>query len=135
MQQGDDWVIPSEAGGLDNILAAVSNIAGKLDRLPLDEIGANLNAHAALRLRRHDQHQELANRANCRAEPGVRAAAGHHAGLQDAAVTRAERVFGSLDRSYGNNSRYPAGAGAGDGAGGRHGTVDPAAGRFPGPAS
>ncbi|UPG72061.1 MlaD family protein [Roseomonas gilardii subsp. gilardii] len=45
--QGEEIVLPSIGGGTDNIMAAVSNIAGKLDRFPIEEIGRNLNGALA----------------------------------------------------------------------------------------
>jgi paraquat-inducible protein B len=41
--QDDTVVLPSLGGDSDDIMATVSAIAGKLERLPLDEIGQNLN--------------------------------------------------------------------------------------------
>ncbi|MBN8928345.1 MAG: hypothetical protein BGO51_24085 [Rhodospirillales bacterium 69-11] len=40
--QGDTFVLPSEAGDIDSITRSVSDIAGKLNRLPLDKIGDSL---------------------------------------------------------------------------------------------
>jgi paraquat-inducible protein B len=45
--EGDRMFVPSQAGGLDNIMASVSDIAGKLDKIPLDEIGDHLNGAMA----------------------------------------------------------------------------------------
>jgi paraquat-inducible protein B len=42
-QEGDTLVMPSQGGGLDNITTSLSDIATKLDRIPFDEIGKNLN--------------------------------------------------------------------------------------------
>ncbi len=42
-QEGDALVMPSQGGGLDNITSSLSDIATKLDRIPFDEIGRNLN--------------------------------------------------------------------------------------------
>ena len=39
--------VPSQAGGLDNITASLSDIAGKLDKIPLEEIGDHLNGTLA----------------------------------------------------------------------------------------
>jgi paraquat-inducible protein B len=36
-------VIPSEAGGLDNAIANLTDISGKLDKIPFQKIGDNLN--------------------------------------------------------------------------------------------
>jgi len=40
-------VLPSQGGGLDNITASLSDIATKLDAIPFDQIGKNLNAALA----------------------------------------------------------------------------------------
>jgi paraquat-inducible protein B len=42
-EEGDALVLPSQAGGLDGITAAVADIATKLDRIPFEDIGNNLN--------------------------------------------------------------------------------------------
>jgi paraquat-inducible protein B len=41
--EGDALVMPSAAGGLDNTLANLSDISGKLDKIPFQQIGENLN--------------------------------------------------------------------------------------------
>jgi paraquat-inducible protein B len=45
--EGSLLVIPSQGGGLDNITASVSDIVTKLDKIPFDEIGRNLNGTLA----------------------------------------------------------------------------------------
>jgi paraquat-inducible protein B len=42
-QEGDALVLPSQAGGIDGITTAVADIAQKLDRIPFEQIGNNLN--------------------------------------------------------------------------------------------
>jgi paraquat-inducible protein B len=42
-QEGDALVLPSQAGGLDGITTAMADIAAKLDRIPFEDIGNNLN--------------------------------------------------------------------------------------------
>ncbi len=42
-REGDTMVMPSQNGGIDNITASLSDIATKLDHIPFDEIGKNLN--------------------------------------------------------------------------------------------
>ncbi len=42
--EGEALVMPSQGGGLDNITTSLSDISSKLDRIPFDEIGRNLNA-------------------------------------------------------------------------------------------
>ena len=45
--EGDAIVMPSQGGGLDNITSSLSNVATKLEKIPFDEIGRNLNATLA----------------------------------------------------------------------------------------
>jgi paraquat-inducible protein B len=42
-QEGDALVVPSATGGLDNVIANLSDISGKIDKMPLQQIGDNLN--------------------------------------------------------------------------------------------
>jgi len=41
--EGAALVLPSQAGGLDGITTAMADIAAKLDRVPFEEIGKNMN--------------------------------------------------------------------------------------------
>jgi paraquat-inducible protein B len=41
--EGDALLMPSQGGGLDNIESSLSDIATKIDAIPFDEIGKNLN--------------------------------------------------------------------------------------------
>ncbi|MBC7800645.1 MAG: MCE family protein [Gemmatimonadaceae bacterium] len=102
---GDDVIIPSQSGGLDNILTAVSDIAGKLDRLPLEEIGQNLNGTLRSTSGAMASIDALVTKTDAGLTPTLRRLPEITAGLQDA-VTRATRAFGSLDASYGNNSQF-----------------------------
>ena len=43
-REGDAFVLPSQSNDLDNIMASVSDIASKLDKLPFKKIGDNFNA-------------------------------------------------------------------------------------------
>ena len=103
VHQGEDWIIPSQSGGLDNILAAVSNLSGKLDRLPLEEIGANLNNTLRSASGAMGSLQELANGANRGLSPAFARLPAIVTGLENA-VTGAQRVLTSIDRGYGSNS-------------------------------
>ncbi len=46
-REGDALVMPSQGGGVDNIMSSLSDIATKLDRIPFDDIGRNLDATLA----------------------------------------------------------------------------------------
>lgn len=106
LQQMDgDLVIPSYGGGLDNILTAVSDIASKLDRLPLDEIGANLNATLRSATGAMGSVQELVRKTDTGLSPVLSRLPAVMASLQDA-VSRAGKTFGSLDSSYGKDSQF-----------------------------
>ena len=96
---------PARAAGFDNILSAVSNIASKLDRLPLDEIGANLNGTLRSASGAMASVQELAKRAEGGLSPVLARLPALMTSLQDA-VAKAGRTFGSLDTSYGKDSQF-----------------------------
>lgn len=104
-QVGPDLIIPSQGGSLDNILTAVSDIAGKLDRLPLDQIGQGLNQVLRSASGAMTNIGDLAKKADAGLAPTLRRLPELTASLQDA-VGRAGRVFGSLDNSYGYNSQF-----------------------------
>jgi len=42
-REGDALVLPSHSGGLDNAVASLTDISAKLDKIPFDKIGDNLN--------------------------------------------------------------------------------------------
>jgi paraquat-inducible protein B len=42
-QEGDALVLPSHAGGIGGIITAMADITAKLDRIPFEEMGNNLN--------------------------------------------------------------------------------------------
>lgn len=103
VRKGDDWIVPSEGGGLDNILSSASSIANKLDRLPLDEIGANLNRTLRSASTAMASVGDLASQANRGLSPAFARLPAITASLEQA-VSRADRVLTSLDRGYGKDS-------------------------------
>ena len=103
-QVGKDLVIPSQGGGLDNIVQALSDMAGKLDRLPLDQIGQNLNNTLRSASGTMTSVDALVKRTDAGLSPLLKSLPGITAALQDT-VARAGRTFGSLDNSYGANSQ------------------------------
>ena len=103
--EGDVAVLPSTGGGLDSILSSISNIATKLDRLPLDEIGANLNGTLRSASGALGSFDALAKKAEVGLSPVLARLPAVVAALQDAAV-RAGRTFGSIDASYGRDSQF-----------------------------
>jgi paraquat-inducible protein B len=42
-REGDAYVLPSQEGGLDSTVASLADISAKLDKIPFDQIGNNLN--------------------------------------------------------------------------------------------
>lgn len=42
--EGNAVVLPGETGGLENVTTALGHVAGKLEQIPFDEIGKNLDA-------------------------------------------------------------------------------------------
>ena len=103
--EGKELVLPSTGGGFDNILAALGDVAGKLDRLPLDQIGQSLNGALQSASGAMASVQDLVRKTDAGLTPALRRLPEITAGLQDA-VARAGRTFGSLDASYGNNSQF-----------------------------
>ena len=103
--RGSDVILPSRSGGLNNILVAAEDIAGKLGRLPLDEIGQNLNGALRSASGAMASVQDLVKRTDAGLAPALRRLPEITAGLQEA-VAKAGRAFGSLDASYGNNSQF-----------------------------
>ncbi len=105
VEANGELVIPSQGGGLDNILSAVSDMAGKLDRLPLEQIGQNLNTTLRAAAGAMGSVQDLVKKADTGVTPLFRQLPQITAALQDA-VVKAGRTFGSIDTSYGSNSQF-----------------------------
>ena len=104
-KEGEMYVIPSTGGGFDNILASVSSIAAKLERLPLDEIVTNLNGTLRSTSGAMSSLQELAHKADQGLSPVLSKLPAVVTALQDA-VIKAGRTLGSLDSSYGRDSQF-----------------------------
>lgn len=105
VQIGEDLILPSRGGGLDNILVAASDIASKLSRLPLEEIADNLNGTLRSASGTMSSVQDLVRSTEAGLTPTLRRLPEITAGLQDA-VAKASRAFGSLDSGYGSNSQF-----------------------------
>ena len=103
--EGDVAVIPSASGGLDNILASLTSISNKLERVPLDEIGANLNNTLRSASGALTSVQNLASKAESGLSPAFQRLPAVMTALQDA-TTRATRTFGSLETGYGRESEF-----------------------------
>ena len=105
VRDGEDWVLPSLGGGLDNILTAASDIAAKIDRLPVEQIAGNLNATLRSTAGAMGGVQRLVEKADAGLTPAFKTLPAIVTALQDA-VVRAGRTFGSLEASYGSNSQF-----------------------------
>ncbi len=102
---GKDMVLPSHGGGLGNILASVGDIANKLDRLPLDEIGQSLNGALRSASGAMTSVQDLVKKTDAGLTPTLKRLPEITTGLQEA-VAKAGRTFGSIDATYGSNSQF-----------------------------
>lgn len=102
-REGDAIVLPTQAGGLDNILAAAGDIAAKLDALPLDRIGQNLNETLVQAAGALGSVQALSRDLNQTLSPTLRRLPDLASGLQDT-LARANRTIASFEGSYGRNS-------------------------------
>ncbi len=118
---GDRYVIPTLANGSDDIMASASAILAKLNAVPFEQIGQNLNGTlkavndianghelrdslASLRATMEQAH-ELVTKLNTDAGPALQRLPTIAAQLEDAA-RRANRLIGSLDNGYGGSSTF-----------------------------
>jgi paraquat-inducible protein B len=105
VQEGAFYVIPSAGGGLDTILSSVSDIAAKLNRVPIDEIGSNLNSALRSANGAMGSVQELVRKTDTGLSPVLARLPALMTSLQDA-VAKTGRAVGSLDASYGKDSQF-----------------------------
>jgi len=98
-------VLPSLGGGLDNILAAVSGISAKLDRLPIEQIASNLNVTLRSAAGAMGSIQELVRKTDAGLTPALKRLPEIAQALQEASV-RAGRTFASIEGSYGQSSQF-----------------------------
>jgi paraquat-inducible protein B len=120
VQNGEN-VMPDQPADLENIQHNLGNISRKLDRIPFDQIGQNLNRvlegadhivnGADLRSSLHDlsatlaQARDLVRKANAGAGPALQRLPKISQDLQDT-VERASRLVGSLNQGAGGNSEF-----------------------------
>jgi len=118
---GGVLVLPVVPGGLDSITANAGEILRKIDALPLEAIGQNLNeALAGVRTITAGPEtkqslkalaetlasvQELVRKADAGAGPALKRLPDIAQGLQ-ALVDRAGKLLGSADTGYGENSQF-----------------------------
>ncbi|MFT8246695.1 intermembrane transport protein PqiB [Roseomonas sp. BN140053] len=117
--QGEEIVLPTLGGGSTDIMAAVSAVAGKLERFPIEEIGRNLNdalasvnglvggpeLRGAVRSLSGalGEVQQLVRRTDSGLAPLLRRLPAIANNL-DQAIGRANAAVGSIERGYGGDS-------------------------------
>lgn len=104
-RDGDIIILPSAGGGIDSILSSASNVMAKLERLPLDEIGANLNGTLRAASSAASGVEQLAKNANQELTPTLRRLPAIATGLEGT-VAGANRFLAQASRSYGGDSQF-----------------------------
>lgn len=121
-REGDVFVIPtSEVGGFDSITRSANELLSKINRIDFDRIGKSLagaasglddtingpqlkKTLAALEKAMVDV-QDIARKLDVDAAPALKRLPEIALQLQDA-ITKANRLFGSLNAGYGDESRF-----------------------------
>jgi paraquat-inducible protein B len=119
--QGDRYVIPALSDGSDDVMAAAGAIMAKLDAVPFQQIGANLNGllqalnnvanGEQLRQSLQSLHDTLANadevvkKLNTDGTPALQRLPAIAEQLEGS-VRQANRVLGSIDTGYGGDSTF-----------------------------
>jgi paraquat-inducible protein B len=117
--EGHVIVIPAVAGGLSGITNSVTDLLAKLNRMPFEDIGRNLNDTLAgvSKIANGDEMtralvslqaalgsvQDLMRKLDTDAGPALRRLPEIAASLQSS-VTQANRLMGSVNAAYGDNS-------------------------------
>ena len=100
---GDEIVIPSVAGGLDSLTSSLTQVASKLDQLPLDQIGRALTVAlqgVGALVNGPEIRQTLQSVAAASKElPGISRAITQ-------AADRSGKLLGSVDTGYGEGSQF-----------------------------
>lgn len=120
-REGDAIVVPNVAGGLDSLSSGLTDIVGRLQAIPFDDIGRNLNAALAgaaavaagpelkqsLRALAATlaSAQSVLGRFDSDASPAIRRLPEIAQSLQTA-IDRFGRLAGSADAGYGQNSSF-----------------------------
>ncbi len=121
-QEGNVYVMPSsEVGGFDSITRSASELLSKINRIDFDRIGKSLagaasgldetingpqlkRTLAALEKAMVDV-QDITRKLDADASPALKRLPEIARQLQDA-ITKANRLVGSIDTGYGDNSRF-----------------------------
>ncbi len=119
--EGDAIVLPTAPGGFDNITEAASQVLAKVDAIPFEQIGANLNdtlksvsqiangsesgdsltaLHATL-----VSTQKVMTQLNAGLQPAVKQLPAIASGLEET-VARTNKLVGSLHQTYSGNSAF-----------------------------
>jgi paraquat-inducible protein B len=120
-KEGDAYVIPALGGGSDDVASAATNLVNRLNDIPFETIGKNLDqtlagvntlvndkqlgeAVTALRSTLAST-QTLVNNLNRGLTPAMERLPVIASGLEDS-VKRTDKLLGSLDTGYGADSRF-----------------------------
>ncbi|CAN5664098.1 MlaD family protein [soil metagenome] len=121
-KQGDAYIIPtSETGGFDSITRSANELLSKINRIDFDKIGKSLSGAmaglddtingpqlkktmASLEAAMSDV-QDIAKKLDTDAGPALKRLPAIAAQLQDA-MTKANRLIGSVNTGYGDDSRF-----------------------------
>lgn len=121
-KQGDHYIIPSaEVGGFDSITRSAAELLSRINRIDFDRIGRSLmNAASGLDDTINGPQlkttltalekamvsvQDVARRLDADGSPALKRLPEIAAQLQDA-ITRANRLIGSVDQGYGSASKF-----------------------------
>jgi paraquat-inducible protein B len=119
--ESDRYVIPALSNGSDDIMASASAILAKLNAVPFDQIGSNLNGtlQALNNVANSEQLRQsleslrstlagadvLVKKLNTDAEPALQRLPAIADQLEES-VRRANRLLGSVDSGYGGSSTF-----------------------------
>jgi paraquat-inducible protein B len=120
-KDGDDYVVPVLGGSADDVATAAANLVNRLNSIPFETIGQNLNqtlaavnglvndrqlgqSIAALRATLAST-RELVDNLNRDVAPAARRLPAISAGLEEA-VNRTNKLIGSVETGYGGDSRF-----------------------------
>jgi paraquat-inducible protein B len=120
-KDGDDYVVPVLGGSADDVATAATNLVNRLNSIPFETIGQNLNQTLAgvnglVNDRQLGQSiaelrttlastRELVDNLNRGITPAVRRLPAISAGLEEA-VNRTNKLIGSVETGYGGDSRF-----------------------------
>jgi paraquat-inducible protein B len=120
-KEGDAYVVPVLGGSADDVATAATNLVNRLNDIPFESIGNNLNLTlAGVNALVNDKQlgesvtalrstlasaQILVNNLNNGITPAMQRLPAIAAGLEDS-VKRTDRLIGSLESGYGGDSRF-----------------------------